>query len=260
MASAEYAPLLAMFEALNSKVKELDEILDAASDQKGAGRRAVINQLVTNNQTMVDSVTAQIVEGLADMTDEQKYGVYFGVLRGLRGTFDERGIEFANSLVETRPQVQVDPAEVTAANNERSDKVGQMKHLKAILEAVAPEEAVELKVPRRRSTGGPRGKRAISWYAWTVDGNATDKNLTEIAKDMGYARPADLRDEMKAANINLTTPPDVIEFTTSGNVKLVGTKDANAPDWSEVDTENGDDEDEDEDENETEEVAELANI
>jgi hypothetical protein len=256
MASAEYAPLLGMFESLNGRVKELDEILDAASDQKGAGRRAVINQLVTASQETIDSVVAQFIEQLGQMDDEKRYGVYFGVLRGLRGEFDEPGTAFAESLVEQRPQITVDPAEVLAANNERSDKVGQMKHLKAILEAVAPEDAEGLKVPRRRSTGGPRGKRAISYYTWTIDGAEFDGNLTEVAKKLGYARPADLRDEMKNAEINLTKPKDVIEFTTSGGNVLVGTKDADAPDWEDVPDEADDDEDDDE----TDEVAELANI
>lgn len=263
MASAEAAPLFAMFEALSSKVSELDEILDAASDQKGAGRRAVINQLVTSNQEMVDSVVAQFVQQLQDKAPEEKFGVYFGVLRGLRGEFDENGIAYAESLVETRPQVTVDPAEVTAANEERSDKVGQMKHLKAILEAVAPEEATELKVPRRRSTGGPRGKRAISYYddSWTIDGVATEGSLTDVAKKLGYKRPADLRDEMKAGEnpINLTKPPDVIEFTTSGGNVLVGTKAADAPDWEEIPDEGADD-DEDDDDETTEEGSELVNV
>lgn len=256
MASAEYAPLLGMFETLNSRVRELDEVLDAASDQKGAGRRAVINQLVTANQGMIDSVVAQFVEQLGQMDSEQKYGVYFGVLRGLRGQFDEPGTAYAESLVEQRPTIAVDPEEVKLANEERSDKVGQMKHLKAILEAVAPEDAAELKVPRRRSTGGPRGKRAISYYSWTLDGAEFDGNLTELAKKLGYARPADLRDEMKSASINLTKPKDVIEFTTSGGNVLVGTKAADAPDWEEVDdSDEDDDEDEDEDE-----ASELANV
>jgi hypothetical protein len=264
MASAEYAPLLGMFGSLDSRVKELDEILDAASDQKGAGRRAVINQLVTASQETIDSVVAQFIAQLGQMDDEKKYGVYFGVLRGLRGEFDEPGTQFAESLVEQRPQITVDPAEVLEANNERSDKVGQMKHLKAILEAVSstdPELAEEvkgLKVPRRRSTGGPRGKRAISYYSWTIDGAEFDGNLTEVAKKLGYARPADLRDEMKVAEINLTKPKDVIEFTTSGGNVLVGTKDADAPDWEDVPDEAEDDEDEDDDE--TNEVSELANI
>lgn len=260
MASAEYAPLLGMYEALNSRVKELDEVLDAASDQKGAGRRAVINQLVIAQDSTVKSIVAQFTEQFAAMDDEQKFGVYFGVLRGLRSEFDENGVAFAESLVEQRPVVTVDPAEVTLANEERSDKVGQMKHLKAILDAVAPEDAAELKVPRRRSTGGPRGKRAISYYdnSWTIDGVSIEGSLTDVAKKLGYTRPADLRDEMKAANINLTKPADVIEFTTSGGNVLVGTKAADAPDWNDVDVEEDDDEDEDEDE--TEEDSELANV
>lgn len=257
MASAEYAPLMAMFEALSTRVKALDEILDAASDQKGAGRRAVINQLVSSNQSMVDSVVSQFIEQFKSMDDAQKFGVYFGVLRGLRSEFDETGTAYAESLVESRPQVQVDPEEVKIANDERSDKVGQMKHLKAILEAVAPEEAAELKVPRRRSTGGPRGKRAISYYTWTIDGEDFEGNLTEVAKKLGYNRPADLRDEMKAAEINLTKPKDVIEFTTSGGNVLVGTKSADAPDWDEISDE---DEDENGDEDEDEETSELANV
>lgn len=256
MASAEAAPLFGMFESLASRVKELDEVLDAASDQKGAGRRAVINQLVSSNQGMVDSVVSQFIEQFKSMDEAAKFGVYFGVLRGLRSEFDESGTAYAESLVESRPQVQVDPEEVKAANDERSDKVGQMKHLKAILEAIAPEDSADLKVPRRRSTGGPRGKRAISYYSWTIDGEDFDGNLTEVAKKLGYNRPADLRDEMKAAEINLTKPKDVIEFTTSGGNVLVGTKSDDAPDWEEIPDEEGD---EDEDEDETEDNG-LVNV
>jgi len=255
MASAEAAPLLQMYATLDQRVKSLDEILDAASDQKGAGRRAVINGLVSTNQEMVDSVVAQFVEQFRQMDDAAKFGVYFGVLRGLRSEFDEPGIAYAESLVDSKPVVPVDPEDVKAANDERSAKVGQMKHLKAILDAVAPEESVDLKVPRRRSTGGPRGKRAISYYTWTIDGEDFDGNLTEVAKKLGYERPANLRDEMKAAEINLTKPKDVIEFTTSGGNVLVGTKSADAPEWEEVSDE---DSDEDEDDDETEN--ELANV
>jgi len=262
MPSAEAAPLLQMYAGLEAKVKELDEVLDAASDQKGAGRRAVINQLVTNNQSQVDSIVAQFVAALAETPPEEKFGVYFGTLRGLRNEFDEPGLAYAESLVEEKPQVQVDPAEVTAANEERSTKVGMMKNLKAILDAVDKEAAAGLKVPRRRSTGGPRGKRAISYYTvWTVDGVEFEGNINELAKSLGYVRPADLRDEMKKADpaINLTKPPDTINFTTSGGNVLVSTKNADAPNWEELPDEESD-EDDDEDETEAEETSELANV
>jgi len=253
--SIDVSPLVEMFRDSEAKVKALDEVLDAATDQKSAGRRAVINSLVANNEDEVNSIVEQFKAALAGSPPEHAFGVYFGVLRGLRNEFDENGVAYAESLVEQRPQVKVDPAEVERANADRSNKVEQLKHLRAILATSLSEEELEaFKVPRRRSMGGPRGKRAIGFYTWTVDGVPFEGNITELAKHLGYERPADLRDEMKVEVdgkplINLTKPPDVINFTTSGGNVLVGTKSADAPNWEEVPDEDADDDD-DVDENE----------
>jgi hypothetical protein len=130
-----------------------------------------------------------------------------------------------------------------------------MKNLLNILRMMDKDrvEAEELKVPRKRPTGGTRGKRQIGYYSWTVDGEATEDSLTEIAKKLGYEKSSELRGEMKAAGLNLTKPGPTIEFTTSGGVVLVGTRDADAPDYE--DTESDDDDNEtDDDEDEVEET------
>lgn len=242
------ADVLEMVKDALAKVEQLDEVIDSASDQKGAGRRAVINRLVNDNEGNVKDLVAQIVDGFADEPDQVKFGVYFGLKRELSSVFDEQALAFADSLVESRPEAEKASAdEVKKANEERTKLVTVIKNLKGVLEVTDPAAAEGIKVPRKRPTGGARGKRAISFYTWTKDGEPFDGGITDLAKALGYERPADLRDQMKAAEINLTKPPAVINFTTPAGVVLIGTRSADAPDFDsdEVDTdENGEDEDE----------------
>ena len=246
-----------IYKSTYDRIGELDEILDAASDQKSAGRRSVVNSLSNNVADQVADPVQSFISQLADKPEDFQYGFFFAFTRALKKEYEEKALAYADSLVAERPQVSVNPEEVEVANNERSDKITQLTHLFAIIEMVDPEGAATLpKVPRRRSLGGPRGKRAISFYTWTKDGVAFEGTLTQLAKVLGYEKGVDLRNEMKAAEINLSKPPVEIKFTTSGGVELIGTRSADAPDFDSPDTEDEED-DEDDDEDEDEEVTEA---
>jgi hypothetical protein len=246
--------MLPVYNDLASRVAELDEILDAGLDTKSAGRRAVVNSLVKEQEARVDEAVKSFIEQLANADDAVKYGFYFGFVRGLRAEYEEAGQAYADSQVAERPQVQVDPAQLEIANKERSDKVTMMKNLFEIIKVLDPEEAEKLdKVPRRRSLGGPKGKRAISYYTWNVDGEDFDGTLGEVAKSLGYDKAVELRSEMKESGINLTTPPATINFTTPSGHVIVGTRDADAPE-NEPEEPDTDEADENEDEEETETV------
>lgn len=244
--------LIPVYTDLMNRVTELDEILDAGLDTKSAGRRAVVNQLVkAQEESVVDALT-QITRQLSveGVTDDVKYGYYFALVKALRAEFEEPGLAYADSLVETRPTVEVDPRELEAANAERSDKVTAIKNLFAIIKLMDEEASNALDpVPRRRSLGGPKGKRAISFYTWNVNGVDFEGTLTEVAKQLGYEKPVALRDEMKEAGINLTKPPATINFETPGGDTIVGTRDPNAPEIA-PDEPESDDDDDDDDENE----------
>jgi len=236
-----------MYDTATKRVEELDDLIDSASDSKGAGQRAVKNRLIADNEGNVKDLVVQISEGFADEDPQVKFGVYFGLLRELKNAFDEAATAYVDTLVETRPEVQkASDAEVAKAQEERGVLAGVIKHLVGILTVTNPELKDELKVPRKRPVGGARGKRAISYYTWTVNGVAFEGGITELAKSIGYTdRPADLRDEMKKADIDLTNPPQVINFTTPSGVVLVGTKDSDAPDFSKAEKpENDEDDDE----------------
>lgn len=257
--AAQVDTLLEMYTGLNTRVSELDEVLNAALDQKSAGRRAVINSLVSAVQETVDGVVNQLVSQLGNADDSVKFGVFYGVLRGLRENFEDKAQAFADSKVEERPTVSVDPTEVENANKERSDKVGQMKHLAAIIAAVDPEVGETLTVPRRRPGGGPRGKREITYYGFTLDGEAFEGSLTDLAKKLGYEKSVTLREEMRAAGINLTLPPLEFEFETSGGNKITAVRSADAPPREETDesVEDSDDDSDDEDEIDEDEETET---
>jgi hypothetical protein len=191
--------------------------------------------------------------------EDVRFGVFFGLVRELNKKFLDSATAYAESQVQTRPVVEVDPAELAKANAERDDLVKIMKNLINILKMVDAErvEREELKVPRKRPTGGPRGKRQLSFYSWSVNGVDTENTLTEIAKSLGYEKAVELREEMKAAGLNLTKPGATIEFTTPSGAVLVGTRDADAP---EPEDDNDSDEDEGEDEDAEVEDAETVSV
>jgi len=233
-----------------SRVDELDEILDAGMDQKSAGRRAISNQLAKAQEEAVADVLSQFKAGIEDDSEDVKFGFYLAFMRGLRAEYEDEANAYCDSLVEKRPAQPVDMIELVKANEERSAAIAKLKPISEVIKMMDPELYEKLPdVPRRRSLGGAKGKRAVSYYSWNLDGEDFDGSLTELAKHIGYTRPADLRDQMKAAGINLTAPPATIEFTNPEGRKIVGIKDPNAPDWSASSNGNGEvDEDEDEDE------------
>jgi len=246
---AENPDLFAMFYTAEKRVAELDEIIDGATDQKSAGKRAVVNGLIEGSKEAVSDFAGQVIGELDKDTvpEDVRFGVFFGLVRELNKKFLDAATAYAESLVKTRPIVEVDPAELDKASTERNDTALIMKNLLNILKMVDAErvEAEELKVPRKRSSGGPRGKRQLSFYSWTVNGAATENTLTEIAKSLGYEKAVELREEMKAAGLNLTKPGATIEFTTPSGAVLIGTRDADAPE-PEDDTDDDDDTDTDE--------------
>jgi len=254
--------ILELYSETFAKVEQLDEVIDAASDSKGAGKRAVVNQMVKDNEENWKDLVDKISSGLEEdeegnsVPEQVKFGVYYGVVRELRNRLEDLASAYAESRVEARPETEKASAEeVSKANEERSKLVGVLKNLKGVLDATQPEIGATLKVPRKRPTGGARGKRAISFYNWTNNGEAFEGGITELAKALGYERPATLRDEMKAANINLTKPPVVINFTTPAGNVLVGTRAADAPDFDSTEVAQTEDDDEDENEDETEAVS-----
>jgi hypothetical protein len=247
---ADSDQLVQMYVGLREQVKQADEVLDAASDKESAGRRAYINTLVKASETRIASAMQSIMGQIVNDPDEAKYGFYFGLVRALRNEFDDKGTAFADEQVKSQPKIEISADELEKATAERQQYASQMKYLFEILKMLVPENQLEElgKPPRKRSIGGPKGKRAISYYSWKVDGEDFDGTINELAKALGFERGVDLRNEMKDAGINLTRPPAEIIYETSNGKTIVGTRSADAPDWEESEVE----EDEDEDEDETE--------
>lgn len=274
MSATNVEALRPMFEELVKQIAEIDEQLDAATGGKTAGRRAIINALVKQAETIPEGAEStplfDIVSRLsAQVFDNESFdqdtliGLYFGITKMLRDKYEENFIKAVDAQVEEKPAVEVKltDEQLKALSEARSEFYKQAKYARELITMMGGSKD-EFKMPTSRRGGvGKRGARAISYFTWTVDGEAVSPekdSLTEIAKSFGFAKGVQLRDLMKAAKINLTTPESPIDFTLLAEDSpdnkehvLHGVRRAGAEEDSD-DDESDDDDDDDEDENDSE--------
>jgi len=253
MTESNIEALRPMYQAVMGQISSIDEQLDAASGGKSAGRRAIINGIVRDNEETVDSLFNQIMtQAFGDsVPDELKVALYFGLQKKLADNLEDKLNAVVEPLVQKVPEAPaVSDEDVLALQASRSDAYKQAKYVRDLLGMFGADVEGEFPAPKRRGGGGKRGERAISKFSWTLDGErmpAADDSLTAISKKLGFEKAVLLRNLMKEAGINLTTPTDPIEFFLDAekspdntNHNIVGNKRAE----DEVDDDEEDDEDE----------------
>jgi len=236
--------------ALKGQIDEIDEKLDAAAGSQTAGRRALTNSLIKDNQETVDKLASQMTEVFNRMRTEKPVeffvGVYSGVLREVAKSFDDTVKEYLDSQVEKVKEntPSFTEEELKGLSEDRKDLAKKWRGIREILEMM--EEDLEgVEEPKRRTgSHGKRGPRKISLFTWSVDGvrqAAEVDTLAGVAASNGYENAKELRDALNTAGVDTKNPPDQISFSLKNGKTLTGVKKA-------VDTEDDTEEDEDEDE------------
>lgn len=201
-----------IYYTLMETLKEIDTQLDAAGDQKAAGKRKITNDLIDEYKDVWEPVVAKLSEQLNSFEPSKRAGVYNGFVRALTKAFGEETSAFVETLVpaETEQTETVSPEVLASLQKTRSELYAQVK---AIVNIAKQLDGTELEMPARRYGGvGKRGKRALSNYKFTVDG-AEVKNLSEAAKNNGYEKSADLTKALRDAKVDTTNPPKEFSFT-----------------------------------------------
>jgi hypothetical protein len=227
--------------AMNRIVNEIDVRLDAGAP--GAGKRKFTNDLVSQYESEWQPVGDQLVNQFNRMTDEQVAANFYGLIRTLTQNFKE---PIDKWLEENSGSVSVDPSEVPTdeekkeLSEERSTLAKQVKSIISLAQTFNTPGSEDWAEPKRRGASGKRGKRALSLYTWSIDGNPVDEENDSpkgVSVLLGYEKAADFTKALKEAGVNTTSPDP--EFTVTLNGK-------------EVSAQRVEDEDDDEDEVSTE--------
>jgi hypothetical protein len=242
-----------MFDSLGFKVGEIDEVLDSLSDAGAAGKRKIGNDLVAEFEDGWSVVASKLIEQMQGMEEDQRVGSFLGLVRALSGEFEESSKNYIAKIVESQPKAEVptvsdDEKKELSAN--RTLLFTQMKHVRELAlafneaEAVLDENGNVVSVPGwelpavRRGGFGPRGKRALSFYTWAIDGTGVDEDsdsVKGVAGLLGFEKVADFSKALRDGGVDTRSPE--AEFSVEVRGKTV-----TATRVDEVDDENGDEE------------------
>ena len=233
---------------LKSQVDDIDAQLASASGSDGAGKRAIANQIVKDNVTVVESAKSAVsaIYNTAASVQE-RVAVVYG-LRALFETFEKEVSDWLTAQAEANKSTAVKPddSELDALMNQRRELVKQFSMIKTIL-GMHGESVDDIADPKTRvGARGKRGPRAISGFQFSINGvdlSAKENGLSAIAKKYDM-KSKELRDYLEAnvEGLKIKTPPDSFEAILPNGDVLSATK---------MDSEDEpDDEDETEDETE----------
>ncbi len=172
------------------EIAEIDVKLDAASDSAGAGKRAIANQLVKENEGTIESLVSQITSFLNDADENTVAGVFTGVVRSLNSAFSEpvtKHLEVLASSATSSVEVPSE-AEIEELTTVRKKLNEQFKALETLLDSFGIDTSSVAKPKKRTGSRGKRSPRAMSQYQFYLDGtelSAAENNLTLIAKRVG---------------------------------------------------------------------------
>jgi len=252
------------YDALFAQITALDEALDSTTDQKTAGKRSIRNELVREFEEVpgeddTDSgwkvFSEALIEKLSEFPDRQQAGLYFGLTKALEAAFEKTADAYVDSIFEAQPkveQVQISEDQLAAMNQQRSALYKNLKTMRDLALMFKGSEA-DYPLPKvRTGARGPRGKRAISEYSWSINGVALtgdDNSLLAVSKKYEFESVAALRKAIQTSLVDeegnplkdLKNPPNPIVFNLpngdvlSGNRPVVDTTDDDSDDEDDTD-------------------------
>lgn len=222
---------MAMYTELSDALHEIDTKLDSRDGGTSGLKSQVIGTAVEAAKDNWSVVSDSIVSQLSDTPPEVQIGFYYGLIRSLDKVYGDSAKKFVDEQIASAPKVEplITEAEVPALLETRKDVYGKIKAVMGMAETFGDDDFQKMENPRRRG-GAPKGKRgarAISFFTFTVvdsDGNETEYDKLRDVVDAvpAYDKVAELTKAIRAAGINLTTPPARWEFDLPDGRTLIG--------------------------------------
>ena len=215
------------YKRLSEQTAVIDEQLDAGSE--AATKRSFTTGLAEEYKPVWEQNATAIQNGLNGYMQEgdmEKFaGVYIGLLRTLTNNFSKKYTEFVDAKVAELPtpeENKLSDEERSALSKERAELAKQIKTIVEMAKTFGEPGAANWELPKKRGASGPRGKRALYEYTWTIDGqelSEEDDNPRGVSEKLGFAKVSEFTQALKDAKINTTKPDD--EFTVTINGKQI---------------------------------------
>ena len=217
--------LMGLYTQLTDAINDIDEKLDSLDDSGAVTSRRIINELVSSNEETWKSVANSLVSQLETVPVEVQVGVFYGLVRQLNEGLGKQAKEYVATLAATAPKAEplITPDEVGPLSETRKGLYAKAKALIEMATTFGDEDAEKMEMPKRRmGATGPRGKRALSLFAWNIEGVDFDKLKDVIENYPQYEAVKDLTAAMREAGIDTKSPGNDISFTLPDGKILVG--------------------------------------
>lgn len=247
-----------LWQMLLAKVNELDETIDSWDPSKGL-RNQFLKDLLAENAEDANAQASKVLDSLKAIGDDRtRYSLYLAYVGAIQDAMQKEANTWVDAQVEAMPKpeaVTVTPEEKKQVSSARSHYYTLMKQLYDVATGFKFPFTADWELPKIRRIGsGKRGKAALTFYNWFIDGVALegdDNSPAGVATKLGFAKKSDLTkalkglpvksDDGKDQKLNTTKPPREFEVTLNG--KLV-----TAVRFSDADVEDADEDDDEDDE------------
>jgi hypothetical protein len=228
---------------ISKSCAEIDEKLSALSNSPAAGKRAQIKALVEANETDVSPIVTFIE---SNANPAERFVVWSKIEAAIKAKFDAEFDAFVASLVkvEAAPGEKISDEEVEVLMAKRRQYAQQWTALTSVWSSLMPGVDISDIPAPKKMTGlrGPRGKRAISSYQFSLNGvklSADENSLPAVAKNFSTTdaegnsvawKAIDLRNfcieqaKQKGMEFSWKTPPSEFTFELPGGRMFSGVK------------------------------------
>lgn len=212
-----------IYDQLMAGIEDIDRKLDSLTDAKALGKRQAVDKMVEDTKPNWEGIVEQFINQLKEAPVEVRIGVYYGLTKGLNKAFSTSVGQELEAIVADLPQPTplIQPEEAPELQKIRSDLYAKVKGTIELAVQFGQEEGMEM--PRKRTgSTGKRGKRALTYFAWTINGKQYDDLKAVVAAYDQYDKVSELTAAMREAKIDTKTPGAKIEFTLPDGSILIG--------------------------------------
>jgi hypothetical protein len=165
---------------------------------------------------------------MSEMDPAKQAAAFYGLVRTLSDKFKENVDKWITEQVDSQPKDA--STEVSDAEKKELAEVrrGLIKQIKMIIEMATNfgESSADNPWPEPKTRGavGKRGRRALTLYTWSIDGQPVSEendSVKDVANLLGYDKAADFTKELREQEVNgkkidTKTPPDEFTVTLRG--------------------------------------------
>lgn len=246
---AEWAPVLALY---SKRIAEIED-LDAQTEPTASGRKKLNDMLNSEQNAQVVMQARQIISTVQESDEDERLVLAAVLLQEGGPIFKTLRDKFVTENSTQGEKLSEEEIARIAAERDKKQRAatGLRETLRAMLDDEEAEKQIP-KLPRKKSTGAPTGKRIKGEWFFTVggerfnveNGNHVSAKASALAKELGV-KTGTISDLLVQQQLDPGALPDAWQVDVAGK-RVLAERNADAADSpDDDDDENGDEEESD---------------